>query len=277
MLGHDRRVVGAASDAPRHRAAPASAPGSTSPYGGSTSTALNGVRVSGVPLVRKLTTSARTTWPFDSRRARRRFSPMTRHALPSRSTNVALGAPRLSASMPAAPLPAKRSRNGPSSAPLASSAAKSASLTRSVRGRVPVRRCLETGAACRAGDDPAGVRHPASAAEHLAGADAAQASRRELVLQICEPGSNPPSWSTIFSATSRARSDIAGRAAATATRRAAAAAHSATVPAARPRALLEVHLGEQEAVRAFDSQSVESGLDRGFSSSSSSGSADSAR
>src|SRR3954451_23053097 len=110
---------------------------------------------------------------------------MAAQALPSRSTNVAEGAPRLSASMPAAPLPANRSRNGPRSAPAASSAAKSDSLTRSVSGRVP------------AGGDsrrvpralPATTRPPSAIGtrfENLARTDALQPARGDLVLQLRE-------------------------------------------------------------------------------------------
>ncbi len=56
---------------------------------------------------------ARTRPPSSA--VRRRLSATTRAAPASRSTNTADGAPRLSASMPAAPLPANRSRKDPPS------------------------------------------------------------------------------------------------------------------------------------------------------------------
>ncbi len=64
--------------------------------------------------------------------ARLPFSALT--ALASRSTNTALSAPRDSASMPSAPVPANRSSTlAPSTLP---SIANTASLTRSEVGRV---------------------------------------------------------------------------------------------------------------------------------------------
>ena len=83
---------------------------------------------------------------------------MTAMAAPSRSTKIAGAAPRDSASMPAAPLPANRSRNA---APRRSGSriANSVCLTRSPSGRVPAPGAGEPDPARRAGDDPAGVSH----------------------------------------------------------------------------------------------------------------------
>src|SRR5689334_9324366 len=108
---------------------------------------------------------------------------MTWHAFPSRSTNVARGAPRLSASMPAAPLPAKRSRNGPSSAPDASSDANNASLTLSAKGRVP------SGGASRRKPRavPATMRPASGICVHLqdfSGPDPFEPAGHDLALQI---------------------------------------------------------------------------------------------
>ena len=84
---------------------------------------------------------------------------MTWHALPSRSTNVALGAPRLSASMPAAPLPANRSRNGPVERAACLERAEERLLDPVGQRPRALRRRLEPNAARGARDDAAGVRH----------------------------------------------------------------------------------------------------------------------
>src|SRR4051794_23299729 len=116
---------------------------------------------------------------------------MTAQVLPSRSTKVAFGAPRLSASIPAAPLPAKRSRNGTghdSTSP-DSSAPKRDCLTRSDNGRVP-----SPGAVSRMpAADPAITRPPSGTDRHLvgcqnfAGSDAREPAVRQLSRERIEP------------------------------------------------------------------------------------------
>ena len=98
-----------------------------------------------------------------------RGSPST--AAASRSTKVAWAAPRDSASIPAAPLPANRSRT---LAPRRSGSriAKRVCLTRSPSGRVPAPGASSRMPARRAGDDPAGVRHAARRHVPLAGSAA---------------------------------------------------------------------------------------------------------
>ncbi len=104
--------------------------------------------------------SARTMTGPSGRPARSssRFSAIVVAARRSRSTNVARAAPRDSASIPAAPLPAHRSRNA---APGRSGSriANSVCLTRSASGRVPSPGATRRRPAGRPGDDPPGVSH----------------------------------------------------------------------------------------------------------------------
>src|SRR5439155_17004400 len=86
---------------------------------------------------RTSSTSARRTWAWPgSISSERRFSPSTRAAPRSRSTNTAPAAPRERASIPSAPVPANRSRTStPATSP---SSANTASRTLSEVGRVPL-------------------------------------------------------------------------------------------------------------------------------------------
>src|SRR2546430_10644665 len=86
---------------------------------------------------RTSSTSARRTWAWPgSISSERRFSPSTRAAPRSRSTNTAPAAPRERASIPSAPVPANRSRTSASAT--SPSSAKTASRTLSEVGRVPL-------------------------------------------------------------------------------------------------------------------------------------------
>ena len=107
---------------------------------------------------------------------------MTAAAPLSFSTNVACAAPRDSASMPAAPEPANRSRTfAPGRS--GSRIAKSVCLTRSASGRVPGPGCLEADAARRPGDDPAGVSRTVTCRSPVRRPPRGAASR---------PGARPP-------------------------------------------------------------------------------------
>ena len=116
---------------------------------------------------------------------RARLAAIARAAVASRSTKVACAAPRDRASIPAAPLPANRSRNlepGRSGSRIA----KSVCLTRSPSGRVP-----SPGASSRRPRALPAMTRPASAiraprhhaARRFGGGDSPQPARFELGLQ----------------------------------------------------------------------------------------------
>ena len=118
------------------RGGPSSAGQSSKAYGGSASTRSNGPRV---PSSHRIT-SARTTVPPSSATVGQVGSRSRRSRSRSRSTNVHDAAPRESASMPSAPLPANRSatRGVDERAERVASALKIASRARSLVGRVSV-------------------------------------------------------------------------------------------------------------------------------------------
>ena len=163
---------------------------------------------------------------------------MTRIAAASRSTNVADAAPRDSASMPAAPLPANRSRNAaPRQVRLED---REQRLLDAVAERPrPGARAGEADPARRARDDPAGVSHRSSrvggrvARATTRRSQPASSSRRERVDR--RRSSAPRVVEQRLGVGARADRELAVRRVLAATRRAAAAGRSGRGRARRPR------------------------------------------